>query len=116
MLDSSRDQQRLLPARAFPAARLRKSPVQSPALSIPSGDQPLWQGGKKGLFGEKPQGSLAENSLAHGKGWAELLGTLKMAAGRNGEERGCTATLGSPARWWLFSCYRAAPGPHAEAA
>lgn len=57
MLESFKDQQRLLQARVFPTAGLRKSPEQSPVLSVPSGNLarkekgPLW--GKTGLFGRK---------------------------------------------------------------
>ena len=55
-LDSFKDQQRLLPARVFPTTGLRKSPVQNPVLSIPSGNHPLWQGGKTGLLGGEKHG------------------------------------------------------------
>lgn len=90
MLASFKDQQRLLPARVLPTMGLWKSPVQSPVLSIPSGNHPLWHEREMGLLGRKRPG------------WAELLVAFEMAGGRNGDESGCN---GECSAVWRAVCF-----------
>lgn len=90
MLASFKDQQRLLPARVLPTMGLWKCPVQSPVLSIPSGNHPLWHEREMGLLGRKrPR-------------WAESLVAFEMAGGRNGDESGCN---GECSAVWRAVCF-----------